>query len=72
MAVLSHFLAPDSDELSMARAQISYSTTNELRRRLANFCCDLHLWETRMIPNGHMIKDCTVLWGLIGTYSLMY
>ena len=67
MSILAVFLAPDSEELSLSRAQIAYSTTNELRRRLAHFCCDLYLWETVMIPIGHEVTDCTVLWSLVGT-----
>ena len=66
MAILAQFLAYDTEELALCRAQIAYATTNELRRRLAHFCCDLYLWETVMIPAGHQIKDCTVLWSLVG------
>ena len=68
MSLLAMILAPDSEELSLAHAQISYSTTEELRRRLAHFCHDLFTWETIMIPHGHKIKNCTFLWGLVGMY----
>ena len=66
MSLLALILAPDSEELALCHAQISYSSTEELRRRLAHFCHDLYVWENIMIPHGHVIKNCTVLWGLVG------
>ena len=66
MSLLSLILAPDSEELALCHAQISYSSAEELRRRLAHFSSDLFTWETIMIPHGHMAKNCTVLWGLVG------
>ena len=66
MSILAVFFPHDSDELEMCHAQISYSTTNELKRRLAHFVCDLWVWQNTMIPLGHEVVDCTVLWGLVG------
>ena len=68
MSVLALFFPPDSDELEMCHTQISYSTTRELQRRLANFACDIYVWDTAMVPLGHSVTDCTVLWGLVGTF----
>lgn len=70
MSILAVFFAPDSDELEMCHAQISYSTTRELKRRLAHFACDLFTWQNTLVPMGHEVTDCTILWGLVGASIL--
>ena len=66
MSILAHFLPADCDGLELCHAQISYSSSIDLKRRLAHLCCDMWLWEHTMEPLGHAITDCTVLWSLVG------
>ena len=66
MSILAIFFPYDSDELEMCHMQVSYSNTHELQRRLAHFVCDIWCWENAMVPSGHEVVDCTVLWGLVG------
>ena len=66
MAVLSAFLPMDSDIFELVHMQVSYSSTRDLRRRLALFACDIFIYSEYLVPVGHEIKNCTVFWSLTG------
>ena len=66
MSILAIFLPIGSNGFDLCHGQVSYSSTADLRRRLAHFSCDIHKWETVMAPLGHAITNCTVLWSLVG------
>ena len=66
MLLLSQFVPMDSEGFELAHGQVSYSSTDDLRRRLAIFCGDIHIWETCMVPVGHVVTNCRVFWSLIG------
>ena len=64
--ILAQFLPIGSDGFELSHGQVSYSTTADLRRRLAHFACDLQVWQKTMAPLGHTVNDCRVLWSLVG------
>ena len=70
MYILFQFLPVESEGFELAHGIVSYSSTSDLKRRLAHFCCDVHVWQTTMAPMGHTIQDCRMLWSLVGKLKL--
>ena len=66
MAIISLFLPHNGDGWQLVHAQVSCATAEELRRRLANFACDIFMYAHEMLTQNHRIRDCTCLWSLIG------
>ena len=71
MTLVAMFIAVETDGYDMIHTLVSYSSTSELRRRLAMFACDIYIYKTALEPLGHQISDCTCLWSLIGEIYLL-
>ena len=66
LMILSQFVPMESEGFELCHGQISYSSTSDLRRRLAIFCGDLSIWEKCMVPVGHTVTNCKAFWSLVG------
>ena len=51
------FIAVETEGYEMVHTLVSYSTTTELRRRLAMFACDIYIYKTALAPIGHQITN---------------
>ena len=66
MSIIALFLTTDTDGFQMVHTMVSYSSTPDMKRRLAHFASDIYLYYHTMIAAGHSIKNCSCLWSLIG------
>ena len=66
MMIIAQFVPMGSEGFELCHGQVSYSSSADLRRRLAVFCGDISIWENCMIPVGHTVTNCRVFWSLVG------
>ena len=68
MSIIALFMAADTEGFEMVHTMVSYSSTPDMKRRLAHFASDIFLYYHTMVP-GNSIKNCACLWSLVGNDS---
>ena len=66
MYLVGLFIPTSTDHWHQIHCQTTNSDTDDLKRRLATFACDLYVFEHSLQHQGHAITDSSCLWSLVG------